>query len=177
MTRALRNLARRLAASLIARSDKRPPDFVVWADAEQRVPYLQRWWLIPRNPLLNVYLHHITQSDDDRALHDHPWANITIMLRGQYHEVVPRDQDQSNGWDYVRGGTRIIERRAGDIAIRVRPRFRHRLVVPAGSDGAWTLFVTGPVLHRWGFYCRAGFVHWRDFVAARDKGSVGRGCA
>ena len=32
-------------------------------------PYLLRWYLIPRNPFVNVYLHKFLRSDDDRALH------------------------------------------------------------------------------------------------------------
>lgn len=162
--------------ALIARARTRTPDFTVWHDEAARVPYLQRWWLLPRNPLLNVYLHRITHSDDDRALHDHPWSNLTVILRGGYLEVVPSDQSAPGHWDFA-GALRTHTRKAGDAVLRLRPTWRHRLVVPPGSDGAWTLFVTGPVLNRWGFYCKHGFVHWREFTSARDKGAVGRGCA
>src|SRR3546814_3928160 len=108
--------------------------------------------------LFNAYLHHSTRSDDDRALHDHPWFNVSIILRGRYLEFVPRDQSRCGAWDYNPNHIVTLERRAGDVAIRLRPRFRHRLVVPDGEAGAWTLFVTGPVLHRWGFYCRLGSI-------------------
>ena len=50
----------------------RAPDFVIGAD------YLRRWWVIPRNDSQNVYLHDIRKSDDDRALHDHPWPKGTL---------------------------------------------------------------------------------------------------
>ena len=40
-------------------------DLVVGGDAD---PYLRRWWLIPRNRIFNVYLHHFMRSDDDRVL-------------------------------------------------------------------------------------------------------------
>lgn len=162
--------------ALIARAETRAPDFIVWHDETARIPYLQRWWLIPRNPIFNVYLHHITQSDDDRALHDHPWPNLTIVLRGGYLEIVPSDQSNHGHWDFA-GATRTLQRRAGNAVLRVSPRWRHRLVVPPNTHGAWTLFITGPVIHRWGFYCKHGFVHWREFTAKRDKGAVGRGCA
>lgn len=74
---------KRLANWLIERATRRPPDFVI-GGAER--PYLLRWWLIPRNPVFNVYLHQFMRSDDDRALHDHPWANCSVLLRGAYTE-------------------------------------------------------------------------------------------
>lgn len=37
-----------------------PPDFVIGDD------YLRRWWVIPRNPYANVYLHEILHSDEGR---------------------------------------------------------------------------------------------------------------
>jgi hypothetical protein len=48
----------------------RPPDFVIGGDS----PYMLRWWIIPRNKFFNIYLHRFLRSDDDRALHDHPWV-------------------------------------------------------------------------------------------------------
>jgi len=42
--------------------------------------YMRRWWGIPRNENANVYLHRILRSDDDRAMHDHPWSNISYLL-------------------------------------------------------------------------------------------------
>ena len=50
-------------------------------------PYLLRWHVIPRNRLLNVYVHKFLRSDDDRALHDHPWWFVSLILRGRYDEV------------------------------------------------------------------------------------------
>ena len=47
------------------------PDFVVGAYQ------LERWWLIPRNRFLNVYLHRFDHSDEDRALHDHMYLNLS----------------------------------------------------------------------------------------------------
>jgi hypothetical protein len=51
--------------------DERKPDFVIGDH------YLHRWWVVPRNEKSNVYLHEILHSDDDRAMHDHPWDNTT----------------------------------------------------------------------------------------------------
>ena len=132
---------------------ERAPDYVIGDD------YLRRWWIVPRNPLMNVYLHEILHSDDDRALHDHPWANQTLVIDGGYQEVTPAG-------DHTRTVGEIIYREATDL---------HRLVVPAGGR-AVTLFITGPVVREWGFACPQGWRHWRDFVDERDSGQIGRGC-
>jgi hypothetical protein len=128
-------------------------------------PYMFRWHLIPRNPLFNIYLHQFMRSDDDRALHDHPWSNIGILLEGTYTEH-----------RIEQGGihTRTI-REAGDIVVRPSGRMAHRIELHAGR--CVTLFITGPRYRSWGFHCpEAGWVHWRDFTAADDPGAIGRGC-
>lgn len=137
------------AASIMARA----PDFVIGND------YLRRWWVIPRNPFCNVYLHEILHSDDDRALHDHPWANTSVLLSGGYIEHTPEG---------------VFERKAGDVVSREADAL-HRLEVMPGQP-ALSLFITGPTIREWGFACPKGWVHWTDFVAPHDKGQVGRGC-
>lgn len=72
-----------IADFIINRITRRAPDVVI---GEVHRPYLLRWWVIPRNPVFNVYLHRFMRSDDDRALHDHPWSNLSILLRGSYGE-------------------------------------------------------------------------------------------
>ncbi len=135
----------------------RKPDFVIGDD------YLRRWWVLPRNPWFNVYLHRINASDDDRALHDHPWWNVSIILRGRYLEVVRR-----------RAGLVARMRNAGSMVFR-RGRTAHRLEVQDGEH-AWTLFITGPRIREWGFHCPQGWRHWREFTAPNDSSKTGRGC-
>jgi hypothetical protein len=132
---------------------QRDPDFIIGDN------YLRRWWVIPRNAMGNVYLHEILQSDDDRALHDHPWQNTSILLSGSYTEHTPEG---------------VFERKAGDVVTR-QAESLHRLVIPDGGS-ALTIFMTGPVVREWGFDCPQGWRHWREFVDARDAGQVGRGC-
>jgi hypothetical protein len=168
-----------LANRLIAKSERRSPDFIV-GGADN--PYLRRWWLIPRNRFFNVYLHQFLRSDDDRALHDHPWVNASILLRGSYLECLPN------------GRTEL--RKTGSIIIR-RATARHRIELieiidwdEEWIDGewkwrphmsgqvypVWTLFITGPKLRDWGFHCPQGFVPWQDFTAPGAPGEVGKGC-
>lgn len=170
-TRAGSGLFHSFAAALIAIGERRKPDFVITNDQGE---YLRRWWLIPRNPIFNLYLHNIVGSDDDRALHCHPWLNASVILRGGYTEIAPINQAQAAGFDYVPGFTYLLDRRAGNVVLRTG-RTRHRLVNVPGMD-CWTLFITGPVYRRWGFWCRTRWVYWQKFTDARDKGRTGAGC-
>lgn len=131
---------------------RRPPDVVIG------VNYLSRWHVIPRNPLFNVYLHKFLGSDDERALHDHPWVNCSIVLKGSYRE-------------HTKQGSPL--RRRGSIVLR-RATAAHRLEVVHGP--VWTLFITGPRIRAWGFHCPQGWVHWRRFTKPGDKGQIGQGC-
>ena len=135
----------------------RKPDFVIGRSGVRE--YLRRWWVIPRNRWFNIYLHHILHDDDDRALHDHPWINCSVILKGQYMEVTPHG--------------RFLRRRWWPILRR--PTAAHRLELIDGEP-CWTLFITGPLVRQWGFHCPKGWRHWKDFVDERDSGQVGRGC-
>lgn len=137
----------------------RPPDFIIGgAD-----PYMLRWWVIPRNRWFNIYLHRFLRSDDDRALHDHPWPNMSYLLDGSYTEHT------------IAAGGVNYSRIANTGSIKLRgPRFAHRVELHDGP--CWSLFITGPVVREWGFHCPAGWRHWKLFTSDRDKGAIGRGC-
>lgn len=162
-----------LASWVLGIASRRPPDFVV-GPAGGPV-YLRRWWLLPRNPLCNLYLHEFVSSDDDRALHDHPWASLSLVLSGLYTEVVPANPKQSSGWDYMPNGVTRRLRRPGNLIPR-GARMRHRIEVSPSLGPSWTLFLTGPVIREWGFHCRHGWVPWRNFVDECDHGALGAGC-
>lgn len=138
----------------------RKPDFVIGGSDD---PYLERWWVIPRNRFFNIYLHRFWRSDDDRALHDHPWFNVSYLLKGQYVEHTIRPGGVHRAIHYV----------AGNIKFRT-PWAAHRIEV--NEVPVWSLFVTGPVLREWGFHCPAGWRPWKMFVDQRDSGQIGRGC-
>jgi hypothetical protein len=160
-----------IAAAILRWARARQPDFVIGG---HDAPYLRRHFLIPRNPVFNVYVHEFLRSDDDRALHDHPWAfNCSVLLEGVYRE-------------HTKHGVSL--RFAGDIAFRWG-RAAHRIELLRAVWGCgdkavafgdplkcWTLFVTGPRVRSWGFYCPKGWVHWRDFTSRDDNGSIGKGC-
>lgn len=153
----------------------RKPDFVIGGHEH---PYLRRHWLIPRNRFFNVYVHEFLRSDDDRALHCHPWLfNASWLIEGEYIEHT-----------IAAGGVATAApRKAGDWKFRWgraphRVELRTEEVTGNGwsvgySLPCWTVFITGPVVREWGFHCPKRWVPWREFVDARDAGSIGKGCA
>lgn len=146
-------------------------------------PYLLRWYVIPRNPLFNIYLHKFLRDDDDRALHDHPWASMSIVLRGKYMEFVPEFPQHSTRMDMLQ----IHIRRAGHVIFR-RATHAHRIALFRRTEylgeerhrvthlPAWTLFVTGWKVREWGFHCPKGWRHWKDFCDPSDSSKIGKGC-
>src|ERR1700684_1178987 len=62
------------------------PHFVI---GDPKNPYMLRWYILPRNPLFNVYLHKFLRNDDDdRALHDHPWPSLSLLVKGWVVEEI-----------------------------------------------------------------------------------------
>lgn len=150
----LLRFAQRLMAS-------RAPDFVIGGHDR---PYMLRWWVIPRNRWFNIYLHRILRDDDDRALHDHPWVNCSILLAGAYREIMPARRGR-----YRHGEPVTLKRRqSGSIVLRW-PTSAHRLIVDGGAPVV-SLFITGPVVRDWGFYAPQGWVFWREFTDPADPG-------
>jgi hypothetical protein len=144
----------------------REPDFYIGG---QEDPYMIRWWVIPRNRWFNLYMHKVLKSDRDEALHDHPWINMSLLVRGSYDEITI-----ANG-----GVQHSSPLKEGHLRLR-GPSAAHRLVVDETGEAepVITLFFTGPVWRHWGFHCRNGWRHWKDFIGFRDQKQniIGRGC-
>lgn len=146
---------------MLMRAAAYDPDFCI---GDRSQPYLKRWFVIPRNRFFNIYLHQFLRSDDDRALHDHPWINLSILLANCYVEHTIDAGGCNKRRVYM----------AGDLKVR-RARSAHRIELVNGA--AWTLFVTGPNLRDWGFHCPNGWKHWREFTKRDSPGEIGPGCA
>ena len=136
---------------------ERKPDFII-GDPDN--PYMRRWWVVPRNEGCNVYLHEILRDDDDRALHDHPWDNTSMLLQGSYVEHTASGKT-------LREKGSVISRLAADA---------HRLEVVPGEP-VISLFMTGPKVREWGFLCPERWVPWREFTAGENGELIGKGCA
>lgn len=131
-----------------------PPHFTIGGD------YMQRWFIIPRNDRMNLYLHRTLRSDED-VMHDHPWDNTSFVIDGGYREYTP------NG---------VIDRKPGDVVHR-KATDVHRLELWHGQPSV-SLFFTGPKVREWGFHCPKGWVHWKDFTGGYHDGrsEKGAGC-
>jgi len=132
----------------------RKPDFTIGGD------YMQRWFIIPRNDRMNLYLHRTLRSDDD-VMHDHPWDNTSFVIDGGYLEHTPEGT-------FERQPGQVIHRKATDV---------HRLELIHGLPSI-SLFMTGPKVREWGFHCPKGWVHWKDFTGGYHDGrsEKGAGC-
>ena len=155
--------------------------------------YMERWWIIEAaadKSRKAIRLHHILRSDRDRAMHDHPWENASLVLRGGYREAAPgtyRDAFEA-GIDVATpelqhlhrtiqsvGGAKVsrTDKKAFAAAgvlwrrplsyTRRRAEDLHRLILPAGTT-AWTLFITWPKRREWGFATPQGWVHNVPYV-------------
>lgn len=160
----------------------RQPDFIIEGNDSA---FLERWYVVranhrwsrmnrakrqriegesprsdPRGLRCNVYVHRFLRSDEDRALHDHPWPWATLLLSGQYHEYLADDETNPAG----PASPRL--RQAGDLVVRGRAARPHRIELIDGEP-AITLFLTGPTVREWGFWCADGWRHWKQFL---DRG-------
>ncbi len=120
-------------------------------------PMLTRYILF-RVPSFGIFLHHMHRSDHDRALHDHPWPFVSVVLRGGYREIHDQTLDGSQVSLYHRPGS-----------VLVRPaEWRHRFALYLNLDTepdteAWTLVFVGRRSRRWGFFTPQGWCWWRKY--------------
>lgn len=151
-------LTRKLLRHHVAYTQSRDMDFRIPPDKSVSV-YMERWWRVPRNWATNVYFHVVRRSDDDRALHDHPWFSISLVLDGGYYEhTIAEGGVHHREWF---GPGRVRFRWTGKKAHRLE------LAVEGNIDGTYrtadtisgfmeaparTIFITGPVMRRWGFH-------------------------
>lgn len=110
---------------------------VIAADSQEG-PLLVRYILF-RCAAFGFYLHHLVRSDHDRALHDHPWPFVSIVLRGGYTEIHDQTLD---------GASTTLWHRPGSVLVRPA-EWRHRFAL---TKPAWTLVIVGRRSRRWGFF-------------------------
>lgn len=109
--------------------------------------YLSRLMLV-RTAWFGLYLHIIRRPDWAQCQHDHPWAFITVILKGGYEEQV---------------GARSFVRRPGYIGYRPRS-FEHRITRLLNGNAITLVFRFRNHEH-WGFRTWGGKVSWQRYVS------------
>lgn len=164
-------------------------NFLIWALGHvvyehHLADYMMRYWLFWKKKITRwqLRLHHILRSDDDRALHDHPWWYIAIILSGGYWEVTKATNDDIAKYVVVMPNTldaqlynptkitplngKWYKRKwygPGSILFR-KATHLHRLEIPEHvQESTWTLFLTGRKSRDWGFMTEKGWMGWKEF--------------
>lgn len=122
-------------------------------------PLLIRYTLF-RVPAFGIYLHRFIRSDYDRALHDHPWPFVSILLRGGYTEVHNQTIDGKE--------TKVLHRRG---TVLVRPaEWKHRVELSWDLDNTptWTLVLVGRRQRQWGFWIDGKWCWWQKHDPERN---------
>jgi len=131
--------------------------------SREGVPYLIRWNLFECK-LFSIKVHRILKSDYD-CFHDHPWAFLSLILKGGYveHREIPTfsfvgaTHYKPVSDEYVRKISKIYH--PGQLLFR-KADCRHKLEI---HQPALTLVITFKKIQDWGFWTNQGFVHWRDY--------------
>ncbi len=162
--------------------------------------YMERVWVVRAKPGSNRYacrIHWLLRSDQDRALHNHPWRNTSVILKGGYWELTKiaepdlgyarqlrwmslisaiAGDDTCLTSDHIRGlkADGIFWRGVGAIVQR-SAEDAHRLILPPGRTSL-SLFFTGPKTQDWGFFPEEAnyqFVHNDDYFAKNIYSGAG----
>lgn len=130
-------------------------------------PFLDRWGVVHER-VGGVYLHHIADRDPGMDLHDHPFAFITIILRGGYVEEAKQVEWRATATDEF--ARRYTPAAFSSGAFRWHRRFHiHRMPlgiahrITSTQPGTWTLVLRGPTRRRWGFYVNGGWIDWEQY--------------
>lgn len=142
-------------------------------DERSGTPYLIRYFLYkPKTKGKGrIYLHHIMRSDYDRALHDHPWAFMSVILKGGYREHTSWTDLQlrpvSGKWKPTYFNPSSDEAFHCDFSapavLKRQAQWRHRLDL-RDNKPVWSLVFTGPKSNEWGFWATLqDFCPWRKY--------------
>lgn len=131
--------------------------------------YLERYYLLGgpseegewADSPLQVCIHRFRQSDEDGALHNHPWEqSVSFILAGGYSE-----ERRWNGPSEITGTSNVVRRMylPFDFNLIAHDDF-HR--VDLLEEDCWTIFVSSKKTQSWGFWDRDTkiFKGWREFI-------------
>lgn len=132
-------------------------------------PYLYRWYLL-RTKRVAIFIHKFTRSDEDRALHDHPWDFFVLPVWRGYIEHSSRNLTLDEKLVVVRlsqadlnAPVPMWRRVLPIIGARFRRgEYRHRVELIDGKP-AWSIFIRFTERRAWGFWPREGFTAWNKW--------------
>lgn len=160
--------------------EQRPETRVAWWRRLDLIGPDRRTFLRRRGidlPRFGVYLHRIDAPDPGLDLHDHPWAFVSIILRGGYTEewadVREAPALAAIAEEFPGGETPGVPRSWGAwTAHRMPLNVAHRIT--AAEPGTVSLVIRGRKVRRWGFYLPSGWVDWEayDYDARRPLANL-----
>lgn len=118
--------------------------------APTKEPLMHRYKIF-RSRWGNMYLHKFLRSDYDRAMHDHPWSFISLVLTNGYYE-------------HTASGRRF--RPPGSLNIRPA-EWLHWVEI---EKPAWTLVFVRPKRREWGFLSSIGWLPEKEFKNSPEGG-------
>lgn len=154
---------------------KLPQNGVFWCytiRGKDGSPYIRRL-LLPRWGGQRPMLHWIQRPDEDRDMHNHPWAwaESRILLGGYAEDRLRPIPDHEVHGGMLRRETEIY--RPGDIN-RLHAGSWHR--ISSIRPHTWTLITVGERVQEWGFRTPEGFVVWTEYLARKGlKVEAGKG--
>jgi hypothetical protein len=110
-------------------------------------------WTLISTPIGRVFFHKFNGPDWTRDPHDHPAMFISIGLKGAYVETV-----------YDHEGRALYDRKWVAPWFRVFPAMHVHRTSWVSPAGAYTLCLTGPWIHPWGFVLGDRSIGWRDYL-------------
>lgn len=118
--------------------------------------YLTRWRVLA-TPFFNIMLHRIDGPDPDFHPHDHPWAFISLVLKGGYHEkvVTPGPKSYLDTQEYKHHKW---------FSFHKMPQGLYHKIIGLDGRPVWTLVLTGPRRSDWGFLTPTGHVPWKQYL-------------
>ncbi len=131
-------------------------------------PYLLRWYVF-KTARVSLFLHKFIRSDEDRALHDHPWAFLVIPVWRGYVEhshscmVNPKGNCPAT-CSLFRPERQRHLRVYPLLSTRYRPAtYCHRVELIEGKP-AWSVFFHFTNEREWGFHPAEGFINWKAWA-------------
>lgn len=125
--------------------------------SKEGVLHFRRYRLI-KTPWFALYLHQICKSDEDNAMHDHPWKFQSLILKGSYFEesTYPPNFDTMYFKSYYPGD--VVKHKANDA---------HKITIL--SKEVWTLVLTSRSNRWWGYQTSNGWVDHISYRKAKNE--------